>query len=443
MSHPHGSDVARARISAQSARLVGDEPAIARAHFIAEADPYRPGLRPAGYLNLGTAENRLVWDLLAGWFTPDAANAFRATESDLRYAPLHGEPGLREAIAAHLTPVCGAPVDPDHLIVVSGATAALDLAATVLCDPGDAIVVPAPFYGAFTTDLTGRSGARLIPAPMPAADDFRLRPSLVDDVIRAARADGARVRAIALTSPTNPVGGVHDTATMKELQDVAAVNGVDIIADEIYAQSVFGPTPFVSAVDPSLGADGRARTHVIWGFAKDFGLPGLKVGVLYTQDTEVAAAARALAYFAPVSTHTQALLRAMLTDPVWVTGFLTESRSRLLRSYEGAAGALRAHGIPFVEAEAGFSIWVDLRAWLGGTAGSGPWQAEQALWHRLFTEARVSMLPGEVFAAAEPGWFRLCHTTDPLVVGEAVARTARLLAGEAPIAGAASIDSRE
>ena len=63
-------------------------------------------------------------------------------------------------MAAFLTRTRGLPVAPDDLIIVSGATAALDIAATVLCDPGEAIIVPSPYYGAFDVDLAGRSSAR-------------------------------------------------------------------------------------------------------------------------------------------------------------------------------------------------------------------------------------------------------------------------------------------
>ncbi|MGH1554567.1 aminotransferase class I/II-fold pyridoxal phosphate-dependent enzyme [Streptomyces sp. L7] len=93
-----------------------------------------------------------------------------ATRHPLRAPPRH--PGAARAhLARHLTAPGERPVDPEDLVVVAGATAALDVVATALCDPGgEAIVVPTPCYGAFDTDLGGRSGARLLPAP-PDPDD--------------------------------------------------------------------------------------------------------------------------------------------------------------------------------------------------------------------------------------------------------------------------------
>src|SRR5207244_12987790 len=107
------------------------------------------------------------------------------------------------------------------------------------------------------------------------------------------------VPAVPITSPCNPVGHVYSTDTLRGVLQVARAHRIDVIADEIYAHSVFGTDPFVGMLDPAVAAEGTDRVHVIWGFAKDFGLSGLKVGVLHTGRPEVRDAARALAYFAP------------------------------------------------------------------------------------------------------------------------------------------------
>ncbi|MEU9116750.1 aminotransferase class I/II-fold pyridoxal phosphate-dependent enzyme [Streptomyces sp. NPDC048483] len=407
-------------VSRQAARLVAGSPAIAEAHFRAEAHPYHPELRPDGYLNLGTAENRLLWDLLADRVTRRRP----LTETDTRYAPLYGTPALRERIAFLLSRVCRYTVAADDLVVVSGATAALDVIASALCDPGDAIVVPAPYYGAFDTDLAGRSGALLLPAQGAAGDGFRPTAAAIDRAVTRAHRDGITVRAVALASPANPTGTVYPAETLREVAGAAADHGVDIIADEIYANSAFGPEPFTSLLVPAANPARSDRTHVVWGFAKDFGLPGLKVGVLHTPDPTVRAAARALAYFAPVSTDTQALLTELLDDTGWVDRVLAENRRRLAASYQGTARLLDELSIPYVPAQAGCSLWADLGAWLPSPDAVG----ERALWRAVLDSTRVSIMPGEAFHSPEPGWFRICHTLDPLLVREALMRLGDFLA---------------
>lgn len=398
--------------SRAAARLAAGSPVIATAHFEAEADPFHPVDNPSGHVNLGTAENRLLEDLLHPLLTAPRPAA------DTRYALPHGTAGLRAAVARLLGGTWHAPVDPDDLVITAGATAALDVAATVTCDPGDVIVVPAPYYSAFAGDLTDRSGARLVPAPMSPDTGFALDVDVIDRTVRELRRDGATVRAVALSSPANPHGAVYSAPVLRDLLRVAADHDLDVISDEIHAHCAFGPEPFVSVLDPEVLGPHADRVHVIWGFAKDFGLSGLKVGVLRpgrpTRD-----AARALAYFATVSTDTQALLRDLLSDDERVAALLAENRRRLADSHAHAASLLAAHGIPHVPASAGLSLWVDLRDRLDEPT----FAAEDRLWRRT-RAAKVNVLPGSAFGAPEPGWFRLCHAVPGYLVTTGIDRLA-------------------
>jgi aspartate/methionine/tyrosine aminotransferase len=411
-------------VSRAAVRLAADTPAIAAAHFRAEADPYHPATNPDGYVNLGTAENRLMWDLLA----PQLSAPRNLAATDVHYGPLHGMAELRAAVAALLGQTWRTPVDGEDLVVVSGATAALDIAATVLCDPGEVIVVPAPYYSALDVDLVGRSGARLVPVPMATAGGFPLDPAELDRALGGLRRDNVLVRAVAVTSPSNPQGHLHASGALAELLRVAWAHDVDVIADEIYAHSVFGHGRFVSVRDPDVLARvpeiDSDRVHVVWGFAKDFALSGLKVGVLHTSGAQTRAAARALAYFCPTSTDTQAVLRDLLADTAWVAHFLAQGKIRLAASYRNATALLNRHGIGYVPAAAGFSVWVDLRDHLA----EGSFAAEHALWHRIFGTAKLNILPGRFFSSPQPGWFRLCHAVDPAVVRDGIGRLGAVLA---------------
>jgi aspartate/methionine/tyrosine aminotransferase len=404
----------------QRARLLAEQgtPPIAAAHFRAQAHPYHPEHRPDGYLNLGTAENRLVWDLLE----PRLAGPRRITAQDTHYAPMYGIAALREETAALLARTRSVPVDPQDLVVVGGASAALAIAAAALCDPGDAVIVPAPYYSGFDADLTAHSGARIVPAPGGPGDGFRLSAAAVESAFGRARAAGLNPRVLTLASPTNPIGQVHSAQELRDVLAVAAAYDADVITDELYANGVFGPTAFTGVhalPDSPLPPE---RVHTVWGFAKDFGLSGFKAGVLFTTNKEVRAAAREMAYFAPVSTDTQALLRDLLADHAWVDAFLVACRSRLRDSYAHLTGLLDEARLPYLPAEAGFSVWTDLRDRLPKPGFKG----ESLVWQALISEARVSILPGAVFKSPQPGWFRICHTTDPVTVTEAVKRIGRL-----------------
>lgn len=409
------------RLSRRAAQLAADPPPLVAAHFQAAREPFHVTDHPSGYVNLGTAENCLLWDLLA----PKLRTSRPVREGETHYHPLYGMADFRAALARFLTRARGpaSPVDPEDLIVTSGASAALDILAYVLCEPGDGIVLPAPYYNGLDMDFTGRAGARLVPAQLSSVDGFRFGPEVVARALAAARGDGIAVKAIAVMSPHNPLGHVYSAATLAGVAEIAGRESLDLVVDEIYGGSVYGGAAHRSVLELPADALPPRRRHVVWGFAKDFGLSGFKVGVLHTVDPEVRAAARALAYLAPVSTDTQVLLRDLLTDDAWVDRLLTESRRRLATAYHQVTTALADAGIGFVPASGGHFVWVDLRPALTEPT----FDAERALWRRLFDEGRVNISPGAVFHCDEPGWFRLCFATDTAVLREGAARLARTL----------------
>lgn len=198
--------------------------------------------------------------------------------------------------------------------------------------------------------------------------------------------------------------------------------GLQLIVDEVYAGSVYDGE-FVSAARLVPSIVPPERLHLAWGFAKDFGLSGYKVGVLHTRDPQVRAAARHLAMFGPASSDTQVLLAELLADQDWTDRFLAESTTRLGVSYRAAVKALDEHGIATLPAAAGLFVWVDLRPWLAEPT----FEAENDLWQRIFAEGKVNISPGGAFHSAEPGWFRLCFPTDTDAVRLGITRLADTL----------------
>lgn len=411
------------RLSRRAAALVTDAPPLVTAHFVAAAEPFHPREKPGGYVNFGTAENYLLWDLLG----PKLRSPRPVREADTHYQPLYGTAELRAAIARLLTRTRGlapaAAVDPDDLVLTGGASAALDILAYSLCEPGEGIVLPSPYYNGLDMDFTGRAGARLVPAPLSSVDGFAPDLGAVARALAAARADGVTVKAVAVMSPHNPIGHVYSDAMLAAVAGLARDDSLDLVVDEVYAGSVHGDTPHRSVLALPEDVLPAQRRHMVWGFAKDFGLSGLKVGVLHTVDPQVRAAARALAYLAPVSTDTQALLCDLLADEAWVDELLAVSRDRLAGAYGEVTAALTAAGIGYVPASGGHFVWVDLRSALPEPT----FEAEVALWRRFFDTARVNISPGAMFHCTEPGWFRLCFATHAAVLREGVARLAREL----------------
>ena len=208
-----------------------------------------------------------------------------------------------------------------------------------------------------------------------------------------------------------------------KLQIRIGPNGTTIGSSRpVQAASVFGGREFtsVAALRPSLGPS----VHVVWAFSKDFAASGLRCGVLVTENPDVLRGVDTLAYWACCSGDTQHLLGSMVSDEAWLGRYLTEMPRRLGEAYGRATAALEAAGIPYVPAEAGFFLLVDLRRFLEAPT----FDAEHALWRRLLDDARVNLTPGAACHIAEPGFMRLCFAAaPPVAVEEAVRRMGEIL----------------
>jgi aspartate/methionine/tyrosine aminotransferase len=374
-------------------------------------DPWSPD-NPSGHINLGTAENHLLFDLLQPRLTAPRS----ITPEDTQYQELAGSPSFRTALAAFLAQhVFQSEVDPGDLVVLAGAGVALEVLAFALCEPGDAIVVPAPYFSGVDDALTGRTRAQIVPAPLDPANGFALTAEAVEQAILQA---DAPVRAVALLSPSNPLGHLYDEPTLRAVAEVTLKHGLHLIVDEVYALSVHHGEFFsCGQLAPS------DRIHLIWGFAKDFGLSGYKVGVIHTRNPEVLAAVQNQARVASASSDTQALLRSLIADKTWLDPFLKTARTRLRSAYNLTTTSLTTAGIPYLPAQAGFFLYLDLRQ------HASTFEAESALATRLATEANLQVTPGAAFHTPTPGYYRLCYTTHAASVTTAICRLAQVLGG--------------
>jgi len=382
-------------ISERGRRLSSHDPFLVDAHLRCADNDFHPESNPRGYVNLGTAENRMVFDLLE----PLLNRAQEICEPDTHYNVLHGARFFRDAIVRLLSNRAGRPLDAENLAVASGASAILENLAFVLCDPGEAILIPSPYYSGFDHDLALRSEALLRHIPL-AGPDFMLAVGDITQAYERAISEGSRLKAILLNSPQNPLGQVYSRALIEDILSFAEKQKLHVIVDEIYAESLMPGVSHFSAL--GIKSD---LVHVVYGFAKDFGLSGYKVGLLYSENREVIKAVQDSTYFYPVSMQTQRTLANFLEDED-LSAFLHLSRERLAAAYRETCAELTAGEIPFLPVEGGIVMWLDLRAFLRQPS----FEAERGFFKHLFEHHRVSISPGKVFHSGEPGWFRLCFT---------------------------------
>jgi 1-aminocyclopropane-1-carboxylate synthase len=202
---------------------------------------------------------------------------------------------------------------------------------------------------------------------------------------------------------------------LAEIVSVTRELGIECIVDEIYSNSIYNPrsncTPFYSA----LNFSDEKHVHTVSGFAKDFGVSGLKVGWVHTRNEELLESLRALAYLSPASTQSQASLESFISNQKQLDTFLLEMKRRLHASSELVTQHLKMLHIPFIKPEAGLFIWLRLKEF-------SCFEEESALWESIFTKHKINLSPGHVFHASEPGWFRMCFARPTPYLREGLTR---------------------
>ncbi|KAK1172536.1 1-aminocyclopropane-1-carboxylate synthase-like protein 1 [Acipenser oxyrinchus oxyrinchus] len=394
-------------LSSRGARIAGYEGILGKGFDMYVRDPYEQDTNPQGILNLGTSENKLCYDIIHERLTRPGMNSL--DPHLLQYSDVQGLQSFREEIAKFLTEYARAqnPLDPEHIVVMNGCCSVLASLTAVLCDSEDAYLIPTPYYGSVYPDswLYGKVRPVHVQLDSKMSDGeshpFMLTVKKLEDAMTEATKQGIRVRALILINPHNPLGDIYPAHLLKECLDFAHRYGLHVIIDEIYMLSVYDGT-FASVHSLDRLPDPE-RTHIIWGFSKDFAMCGFRVGTVYTQSQEVRKALNQLACFHGCAGPVQQLLSRLIWDQEWINNtFLPANRRRLLKSRSILVNGLQKLNIPVLKGFAGLFVWADFRKFLK----TQTFEAEMDLWWRLIHE-KVYISPGQAFYCSEPGWFRL------------------------------------
>ncbi len=323
------------------------------------------------------------------------------------YAPVQGQPELLEAIIEHLSRRGQQLIDPDSIQVTSGATAGLSVVIDSLVDPGDEVLLPAPFWP-LIRGIIEKRGARAVQVPF---FDSALGEGFdAEAVLEAAVTE--RTTAIYVNTPHNPTGAVLPDRVIAAIAAVAERHDLWIISDEVYEEIYYGgmqPAPVWAR------ADYQRRCVAVHSVSKAYGLAGARVGWAHGPE----AAMRAIrgvqtfsTYCAPKPMQLGAA-RALRDGSAW----LAEARA----SYASAA-ALTAELLGIRKPDGGTFVFFDVAARVReGEDGLGV--LERCL------DAGVLLTPGSASGRDYGSWIRLCFTSvPPDQLREALERIAPIVA---------------
>ena len=204
----------------------------------------------------------------------DAVRSFKV--DTVEYVISQGSTELREAISAYYHS-WGVPYGVDDICITNGGSEALYLVVMTICDPGDEILIPEPFYANNST-FAHASLARLVPIPTRAEDGFHL-PS-ADDIEKLIT---PRTRAIWISNPGNPTGTVYTPAEIEMLSMLAKKHDIYIISDEVYREFTYDGESFTS-----MGhiKDTLNRVIMVDSVSKRYSACGARIGCLAIQNRE-------------------------------------------------------------------------------------------------------------------------------------------------------------
>ena len=334
-----------------------------------------------------------------------------------RYTAVPGYAELREAICRKLRRDNGLEYSPEQILVSNGAKHSLCTALLSLVDPGDEVIIPAPYWVSYS-EQTRLAGGLPVIISTDADKGYKISASQLEAAI------SPRTKALVICSPSNPSGAVYSHAELAALARVLADHRrVWIISDEVYERIEYGAGHSSPAAFPEL----TGRVALVNGVSKAFAMTGWRIGYLAGPAALVGAAVRLQSQMTgnASSVSQRAALAALEScedgGPDPVAPMVAEFRKRRDFMY----GALRSlRGLSLCIPEGAFYLFPDVRAlpeWQSAPEG----KRSDAI-SRLFLEkARVATVPGSAFG--DDRSVRFSFASSPANLAEASARLEKLL----------------
>lgn len=327
-----------------------------------------------------------------------------------KYTSASGLPELKQAACYRLEQDFGVHYEPEQIVVASGAKHSVFVSLMVLCNPGDEVIIAAPYWVSYS-EMVKQAGAVPIIVSADEAHDFKITAEQLEAAITE------KTKVFMLNSPSNPTGMVY---TREELECLAAVcvkYNLYVLADEIYCNLIYDNLEFVSF--PTLSDDIRNRTILINGVSKSYAMTGWRIG--YTaSNLEIAKAMSSYlshSTSAP-STISQHAAIVALKGP-------QEDMMEMRRAFEKRRNHLVARinaidGVSCLKPQGAFYVMMNMKSFIG-TFMYGKMIHSAEDFACLFLEkGLVATVPCTAFAA--PGYIRWSYATSTKEIDKGVDR---------------------
>ncbi len=346
----------------------------------------------------------------------DAAVQAAKDPRNHRYTPAGGLPELKAAIVEKTRRDSGYQVDVSQVLVTNGGKQAVFEAFATLLDPGDEVLLPAPYWTTYPEAIALAGGISV----QVTADETQAYLVTTEQLSAALT---PRTKALLLCSPSNPTGAVYSAAQIGEIGRWAVEHGIWVLTDEIYEHLVYGDATFASI--PVETPEIASTCVVLNGVAKTYAMTGWRVGWMIAPRDVVTAATNLQSHL--TSNVANVCQRAALAAVSGDLSAVATMRAAFDRRRHTIVRMLNdVPGFACPEPMGAFYAYPSVRGALGRDIGGRVPTTSAELAEVILDEVEVAVVPGEAFGT--PGYLRLSYALGDDDLVEGVSRIQRLLA---------------
>jgi len=311
-------------------------------------------------------------------------------EGFTKYTPSSGMPELREAIAKKFQADNGIDYTPAQIVVSNGAKHSLNNIFQAVCDAGDEVIIPAPYWLSYPA-MASMAEAKPVFVETTASNGFKVTGEDLEAKITG------KTKCMVLNSPSNPTGGIYDIDDLRIIAKLAVKHNFFVISDEIYEKLIYDGRKHHSIA--SLGKDIYDRTITVNGVSKSYSMTGWRIGYAAGPADVMKAIGNLQSHAAsnPSSISQKAALAALAQDQSFIEDMRKEYEKR--RDYMVSRVSAMKNVSCFKPGGA-FYLFCDV-----SKTGKDSIQTANA----LLDQAKVAVIPGGPFGA--PGYIRLSFAT--------------------------------
>ena len=324
-----------------------------------------------------------------------------------RYTPAAGLPELREAIAVKTKRDSGFVCDASQVLVTVGGKYAVFVAFVALCDPGDEVIIPAPYWTTYPEAVALAGGVSVV-VDTTEETEFKVTVEQLEKVRTP------RTKVLLFVSPDNPSGAVYSPEETIAIGKWAVQHGIWVVTDEIYEHLTYGKHKFLSM--PTLVPELADTCIIVNGVAKTYAMTGWRVGWMIGPKDVMKAAINFQSHTTSnVSNVAQIAALEAVSGDLLAVAMMRESFDRRGRLMHKMLTAIP--GVTCMEPQGAFYCFPNVRGLLGRDIGGKTASNSMELADLVLDVAKVAFVPGEAFGAPGYARFSFALGDDDLVEG--------------------------